>query len=426
MVKHAFLVLGVLGATAASAAAQDFGTDWIDRVSNELTAERGPLSVKPWELHATGGVAYYFDDNVYLMEDDEVDDSIIIPFIQATLTYSEPRFEFMMDALLNYKWYADDDSDDSTPLVLDSTEGASDDEERFFLRARQAAARYSIELAQILQRVSDPIGVTFTERAERFVSNTIPRASFDLSRQWAVEGVVNYQVVRYDDGDLGQVLENNAARADAALVYRTAHGYDLLAQAGWQDIAYIGDESLGAPPDAWGWYARLGFRGNLIERLYLEAYAGYDHIESDYFIGTSVDQEDNTMGANVALRYELSQTVTFSAEYARQFTFAGGTDPSTGFGDPYQRVDRVLGIFTAELTPEVGLKLRGQYDHAMTALSTERNYFSGGGSAWWKPIAWMIVDAGVTIRSGDVESQDATIDSEYDGTIFHVGVAATY
>ncbi len=419
MVKHAFLVLGVLGAAATSAVAQDFGTDWIDRVSNQLTSERGPLSVKPWELHATGGVAYYFDDNVYLMENDEVDDSIIIPFVRATLDYSEPRFEFAMDALLNYKYYLDDDDDDSTPTVLDSTEGASDDEERVYLRARQASSRYSIELAQILQRVSDPIGVLFTERAERFVSNTIPRITFDLSRQWAIEGTGNYQVVRYDDHDLGLALENNAGRADGALVYRTAQGVDLLARVGWQDIGYKGEQSEGAPPDAWGWYAHLGFRGDLMQRLYLEAFAGYDHIESDYFLGTSVDQEDNTMGANVALRYELSETMLLSVEYARQFTFAGA-------GDPYQRVDRVLGMFEAELTPEIGLKLRGQYDHAMTALSTERNYFSGGGSAWWKPIAWMLIDAGVTFRSGDVESQDGTIDSEYDGTIFHVGVAATY
>lgn len=408
--KQVLATAAVMALAATPVLAQDFGTDWIDRVSSELTQERGPLQARPWELHATGGVAYYFDDNIFLTEDDEVDDSIIIPFVRGTVSYVEPRFEFSGDLLVNYKYYADENDGDSD---------LSDDEERLYLRARQAGTRYSLEAAAILQRVSDPIGVVFADRAERTVANILPRMEFDLSRQWAVEASANYQVVRYDDGDLGDPLENNASRVEGALVYRAAGGYDVLAQVGWQDISYRAQEAQGAPPDAYGWYARLGWRGELMARLSIEAFVGFDHIESDYFAGTSVDQEDNTSGAYVNLKYEVSETVKFTAEYSRQFTFAGA-------GDPYQRIDRALAILDAELTPEVGLKGRFQYDHASSALSMERDYWSAGASAWWKPIAWMIVDAGITARAGSSENQAGTIDTEYDNMIFHVGLAASY
>jgi hypothetical protein len=410
MVKHALLVFAAIVVTATSATAQDFGTDWIDRVTAELAQERGPLQAHPWELHLTGGVEYYFDDNIFLIEDDEIDDSIIIPFVRATVTYSEQRFEFTGDLLANYKFYVDENDGDSD---------LSDDEERLYLRARQAASRYSLEIAEILQRVSDPIGVVFVDRAERFVSNTVPRVEFDLNRQWAVEADANYQVVRYDDSDLGRAIENNSARVQGAIVYRTAHGYDLLAQVGWQDISYTAQQTEGAPPDAFGWYGRLGIRGELMQRLFVEAYVGFDHIESDFFAGTSEDQEDNTSSGFVNLRYELTETVKLTAEYARQFTFAGG-------GDPYQRVDRVLFIADLDVNPQVGFKLRAQYDHASTALSDERTYFSAGASAWWKPIAWLITDAGVTLRTGEFEDQAGFVDSEYDNLIFHVGLAASY
>ncbi|HEX7900643.1 MAG TPA: hypothetical protein VF950_22965 [Planctomycetota bacterium] len=414
MAKHAFLALAVIVAMAAPAAAQDFGTDWIDRVTQQVTQERGPLSAQPWEVHLTGGLEVYFDDNIYLREEDETEDTILIPFGRVTVTYAEPRFEFQGDLLANYKLYMDPD-EELTP----EEEDLDDDEERLYLRARQASSRYSLELAQILQRVSDPIGVLFVERAERVVSNTIPRVEFDLTRQWAVEVTANYQVVRYEDKQLGEALENNAARVEGSLIYRTAYGFDLLAQVGWQDISYRADESVGAPPDAFGWYGRIGWRGYLSERFYAEILVGFDQIESDFFAGTSTDVEDETGGAYALLRYEFTETIKASAEYSRQFTFAGA-------GDPYQRVDRVLAIVDMELTEQVGLKARFQWDHASTALSTERTYLSVGGGAWFKPVAWMIIDAGVTMRSGDAENEDIGLDTEYDNVIFHVGLAATY
>jgi hypothetical protein len=89
-------------------------------------------------------------------------------------------------------------------------------------------------------------------------------------------------------------------------------------------------------------------------------------------------------------------------------------------------VDRALAMLEWELTPDIGTKARFQYDHAMTALGTERVYMSVSGSAWFKPTAWMIIDAGVTFRSGDAENTDTGLDTEYDNVIVHVGLAATY
>lgn len=413
MAKHVYLALAALGLAGSTAAAQDFGTDWIDRVTRQLTAERGPLQAQPWDVHGTGGLALYFDDNIYLDENDEVDSTIFIPFARVTATYAEPRFEFQGDLLANYKLYSDADID-ATP----DDEDVDDDEQRLYLRARQTSTRYSLELAQIVQRVSDPVGVIFTDRAERLVANTVPRVEFDLTRQWAIEVTANYQVVRYDD-KIFDVLENNSGRVEGSLVYRTAYGFDVLAQAGWQDISYSETQNDGAPPDAFGYYLRLGWRGYLMERLYAELLAGYDHIESDFFVGTSIDKEDNTMSVYSSLNYEATETLKLSAEYARQFAFAGA-------GDPYQRVDRILAAAYFEVTPEVELKARVQYDHAMSALNTERTYWSVGGDVWYKPIAWLILDAGVTARGGEAENEDTFLDTEYDNVIFHFGVAATY
>ena len=83
-------------------------------------------------------------------------------------------------------------------------------------------------------------------------------------------------------------------------------------------------------------------------------------------------------------------------------------------------------VIPGQLAPEVGLKGRFQWDNGARALGEDRSYLSAGGSAWWKPIAWMLIDAGVTFRTGEAEDEDTGLDTEYDNVIFHVGVAASY
>lgn len=393
-------------AVPASASAQEFGVEWIDRVTHQLEVERGPLRTKPVEWSATGGVAYQFDDNIFLSEDDEVDDSIIIPFARLRAAYADQKFEAEGDLLANYKIYSDEDDLD-------------DDEERLYVKLRQVGSRFSLGVEQILQRVSDPLDVVFADRAERLVSNSIGRVTYDLTRQWIIEGYGNYQIVRFDDSDFADVIDNNLFRGEGSLIYRSPSGLDFVGQAGWLNISYTEGQSAGSPPDAWGWYVRGGVRGELLPRLTLQALAGWSEVESDFFTGGSRDVEDGAVDAAVNLLYEATETVRIFVDFSRHFTFSAD-------GDPYQLVNRLLGLVTIDATPMLTFRARAQFDFAeSTDSNIERTYFSTGGSAELKPLPWLIFDAGVTFRSGETDF-DGLFETEYDNLIIHAGVAATY
>jgi hypothetical protein len=402
----ALAVLAVLAAPAV-ATAQDFGREWLDRITHATEQERGPLTARPLEWHAGGGVAYFFDDNVFLVDDsqpgvEKTEDSIIVPFVRGTLTYVEQRFEVEADLLANYKLYSEVDN-------------ADDDEERLYFRARQTGNRYSFELVELFQHLSDPTDVIFDQRAERIVWNNVLRFSYDLDRSWAMEGFANYQLVRYAEDIFADTSDNNELRVDGSIVYRASQRWDLLLNVGWQDISYQSDN---APVDAWGWYIRPGFRAELFERFQLDALVGLSHIESDYITGTT-DVEDDTVDAAVNLRWQLSEEFTLRGDYTRHFTFANN-------GDPYQRVDRMSVLLDWMLSESFSLNGRGQFDHAMTALGTERNYYTAGLVATWKASPFMAVDAGVTFRLGDSTDGLSSFESEYDNLIFHFGLAASY
>src|SRR5262249_39845995 len=151
---------------------------------------------------------------------------------------------------------------------------------RFFLRGRQTSARWNFEISEIFQNVSDPAGLLFINRVSRVVSNTIPKVAFDIGRNWAVELNGNVQIVRFQEKAFN-TQENNNFTVDVDVLYRTPWAFDLLVQVGYYNINYITDQVLGGPPDAWGYYFRGGFRGHVIERLYLEALAGWTTVDTD-------------------------------------------------------------------------------------------------------------------------------------------------
>lgn len=393
-------------AVPAAASAQDFGKEWIDRVTHEVQTERGPLATRPVEWHVVGGVEYYHDDNIFLSDKNEIDDSIIVPFAGATIEYSEPRFEIKADFLGNYKLYSDSDLEDM-----------EDDEERLYVKLRQTGARYSLEVTEIVARLSDPLDVVFVDRAVRTVSTTVPRLSLDMSPRLAFEAAANLGVVRYDESSFAHSIDNDNVRVDATIVYRGPMGLDYLAQAGWQEISYRYSQNEGAPPDAWGYYVRGGIRGELLPRLIAEFMAGGVHFESEYYQGTKTDEEAETGDVSAGLRYEATETLTLTADYSRQFTFAGGVDP-------FQLVNRVLFLGALELTEYVSVRGRFQFDHSDTTSGTERDYWSTGGSVTIKPVPWALIDGGVTFRAGEAES--GPLKAEYENLIFHVGVALTY
>src|SRR5215831_3870814 len=211
-------------APSRDASAQDFGQSWIDRITHIIEQERGPLQPKPVNVTAEAGVNYVYDNNIFLADTGpgKKKDSIIIPFVQAGISYAEPRFDIEASLLADYKRYF--------------KEPATDDEERVFVRARQTSSRWNFEISEIFQNVSDPAGLQFLNRVARVVSNTIPKVAFDIGRSWAIELGSNIQIVRYKDAAFSQAQENNNFSVDVNGIYRSPWGFDLVVNLGYYNV----------------------------------------------------------------------------------------------------------------------------------------------------------------------------------------------
>jgi hypothetical protein len=410
--RTALATLAVL-LSARAARAQDFGIDWIDRVTHEFQAGRGPLEPRALAYTATGGVAYYHDSNIFLEEDNEDSDSVVIPFVRARLDYAEQHFAAAADLLLDYKWYSDEDD-------------ANDSEQRFFGRMQYADAGVSADLALLARNESDPVNVIFSDRVERVIFDAYPRISLDVTEVFAVEVGGAVQVVRYGDDLIADSSDNENFRGELTLVYRSAWGVDLLAQGGVLAIRYTDEEDPTgvplAPPDVDGFYARGGLRGEVFPALEVEALAGYTTAESDDFDlagGATADgKEHSTADVSLRARYEATETLTLTADYVRAIAFAGDVDP-------FQVINRALGIAEYQVTPEVSVRGRVQYEQSHSALGIERDYVSLSGAASYKALEYLALNGGVTWRSGEVDGAVAQ-KQDFDDVIFHVGVAATY
>jgi hypothetical protein len=387
---------------AGEASAQDFGQTWIDRITHELEQERGPLQPKPFNWTADVGINYAFDNNVFLVQKDKESDSIIIPFIQAGFTYGEPRFDIEASLLANYKFYASEDADD--------------DEERVYLRARQTSSRWNFEISEIFQHVSDPSGLLFIDRVSRVVSNTVPKAAFDIGRSWGLETAANIQIVRFEDRTFSIAQENNNFSVDLNLVYRTPWAWDAVAQFGYYNIAYLAGQTSGGAPDVFGYYYRVGFRGDLVQRLTVEALIGYTTVETDFFVSTGNDIEEGTLSAVINLRYEATENLNFFLDYARLYAFQG-------FGDPFQLLNTLTIYGKYQATESVAFSARAQYDFSESALHVRRSYYALGLNANIKLTAQWIADIGVTYRGGKSENTTTNQDLSFNNFILSVGLA---
>jgi len=382
------------------AAAQDFGQSWIDRITHELEQERGPLTPKPLDLRATAGVNYVYDNNIFLADSGpgKKKDSIVIPFVQLDLNYAEPRFDIEASFLGDYKRYF--------------KESASDDEERFFVRARQTSARWNFEISEIFQHVSDPAGLVFLNRVARIVSTTVPKIAFDIGRSWAIEVGGNIQIVRYEDPGFSAAQENNNFSIDARAIYRTPWAFDLQAQFGYYNINYL----AGGTPDAFGYYYRGGFRGNITERLTLEALVGYQSIETDFFAGGG-DINDGTAGGMANLRYEITENLNLFFDVARQYTFWGA-------GDPFQLLDTASVYLRYQATEVFWGAIRAAYEHAHTALGVSRKYYAGSINLNYRFLRNLVADLGATYRGGDTDNAGGKV--KFSDIIISGGVAITW
>jgi len=388
--------LGVIGLSAAAfavaallpvreAAAQDFGQSWIDRITHAQEQERGPLQPKAFAWTADAGIQYAFDNNIFLAPSgSRKSDSIVIPFVQAGLTYTEPRFDVEASFLADYKYYTKEDADD--------------DEERLYVRARQTSSRWNFEISELFEHVSDPSGVTFLDRVSRFVSSTVPKMAFDIGHSWALEVGGQIQIVRFQDQPYADGQNNTNFNVDLGVVYRTAWGFDVLGQFGYYNINYIADQSVtNGTPDVFGYTYRAGFRGKLLERLSLEALVGYGSVSTDYFASTGNDINESTFVADLRFRYEATDKIDFFLDFTRQYAFLG-------FGDPFTQLNTATLLARIELTQEFSLRGRLQVERSESALNVTRTYYGATIGAAYKFNAHWVVDGDIGYRGGKTEN----------------------
>jgi hypothetical protein len=399
--KRSFLAAAIVLACALPAAAQDFGQQWIDRVTREIQPDRGPLTMRPVAHEIYMGAIGYYDDNLFLKGDDEEEQTVIVPFIRARVDYSERQIDAALDVLGNYKRYIPD-------------EEFSDYEQRGFGRVRYVSPRVSLEIAEILQNVSDPLDVFFLDRVERLVSTTAPRAALEISNVLAIETAANIGYVKFWDEEY-EPSDNWNARTDFSVVGHLTNTIDLIGQAGLLAIRYL--DSNG-PPDTDGYYARGGLRGELTPVILVHALAGWFFAESDDLAtGVEVEDEDG-LDLAFSLQWQAAQKTTIYADLTRQLAWGA-------FPEPYSQFSRATMILESTLTQDILGRLRGQWDLLEGALGSRKVFWSLSASATYKLQPQVYLDAGITHRLGEVEDMPGLADYDYTNTIFHLGMVVT-
>ena len=408
--KRSALTAFLLLAAAVPAAAQDFGSRWADRVVKELYAERGPLEPQ-LQYDASAGVTVYRDSNVFLDSDNEQDDVVIVPFAGARLSYTEPTLDAAAELLVNYQAYND----------LDDANG---DEERFYGKLRYVGTEMSAGLVAIVRHETDPVGALLFDRAERIVADVIPQITFDLTPVFAVEVSGLVQVVRFQEDAFATGQDNENFAGKLALVYTMENSIALVVEGGFFAISYTGDlDALGdmlSPPDADGWFAHGGIRGDLLPHLSVSALVGATGAQSDDFVGTTAapGTDDTTGSAAIVAQYTGMERFEFTASFHRTIGFGGGIDP-------YQVVNRFLLLADFQATEIITFGGRAQVEHTSSALDVQRDYVSLGAFATLKAHEYVMFDGGLTYRTGDT-SGNVAASEDYDGFIVYLGIALVY
>lgn len=394
-------VVALLAGFSSVLSAQDFGVDWMDRVAHETEEEADQLTAKPVTTSAYLGELYYYDNNIFLEENDEDGDSIWVTFAEGRLEYAEPKFDVVADLLVNYNSYVEEDDE-------------SGDEERLFLRARYVASGVSVELSEVYRNETSPVDSTLVDRAERIVSDTTPVIVVQATKMINVEITYRYQLVEFKD-DIFENLNNTNTRAGVALVYATSKEQSIVLDAGIIDIDY--DEDT-APPDSDGVYARVGTRGELTSDLSGSALLGYTKVESDDFVSGAEGEERTTGDVEIGLTYEGIEKLVLNADYSRRIGFAAYS--------PFQTIDAVTLLGKYDLMDTTKLRFRIGYNqtHNDSSTGTSRDYLAIGVSADHRITDMFSADAGITYRSGGTDG--TTTSGDFDDLIYHLGVVAKF
>jgi len=387
----------MVGLVVALWAAQDFGVDWVDRVTHDREQARYPLSVRPVDTQLQLGALYTYDNNIFLEPSGERASNILIPFARGRVDYAAPRWDASADVLVDYKEYLQQRDE-------------SGDDERAYGRIRYAGPKFSAEAAEIFRHETDPVDVQFSERAERLVSSTTGRAGVEVAPGWTLEanallGLVFFRDPVFNDSD------NWSLRGDLTVAWRFAETLEALVQAGGYRIDY---QEEGAP-DATGWVVRVGLRGDPTPTLSVTALVGVTEVRSDPIPSTGSAESARTGDISLNVRYEAAPGVVLWTDYTRQIGFGGP-------GDPFEIIDRWLALAEWQASSRVTVRGRIQYDRAHSALGLRRNYWSLGPSGTYAVSAFLQLEAGLAWRHGDLGIPG---DSIYSDVIAHAGVVLT-
>lgn len=407
------LAAGFLLLAAVPAMAQDLSQQWADRVTRELSAEKAAPQAPQLTYSAVGGLLFVYDSNIFLSENNKIGDQVWIPFLRAGIDYAEPNWTVGAELEADYKYYVE-------------TEDARADDERFLARFGYAGSSFGASLIQMIRNESDPVDAVFASRTERLVSDTIPRFYVDITPIITVEFDAQVEIVRFAEDVFSDAQDNENYRMGLNLVYKSDLNIDFVIRGGMFFIHYndkrdtFGDPT--APPDATGWFAMGGIRGDIRPDLYIEALLGIESVASDDFDFMSQPPHDgrslNTMNAQLVARYKAVERLSASASYTRNIGFAGGQDP-------YQVVDQFLALMEYQAMEHVTVNARAQASFIRTALGVERSYYSIAAFANWKVVEHVIVDGGVTFRFGHVAG-DVSTTVDYNDVVLQVGVGLAW
>jgi hypothetical protein len=394
----ALWVFAILFCTAAEA--QDFGTAWIDRVTHQLIDEEGPLNPHPVEFKASAGELYSYDSNLFLTHTNHTSDSIFTTFANAGLKYAQPVFDAEADLTVNYN-------------ASVHTANTDYDEERFFGRARYQGSKISLQIAEILRRESTPTDVVFTSRVSRVVSNTTPFVTWHINEAFSVEAQSDLQYVRYLRQQF-DIANNFNTRSSLTGAYKTGwNDLDALLQVGYLTIDY---STAGAPPNASGYFGRVGARGEVSPNLNVIALAGFTGATSHDFVGTNKKAELSTADIEIHIAYIVSEVTTVYGDYVRRFGFGAG-------GTPFEVIDSFDAIAEYSIRDDLKLKGRLAYSraHPVPVISPVRGYGSVSVGSEYKAFEHLLIEGQVTYRAGSAQTGPSDA-GDFSDVIFSLGV----
>ncbi len=371
--------------------AQDFETAWMDRIRQELR-EEAPLTQKPVLTEFMAGELLYFDTNISLNDDAE-SDFVSVTYFRTRVDYVEELFDFVGDLMINYNYY------------LGNSE-YSDHEERLYSRFRYMGPSITFEVAEIFRRESDPIDATFIQRAERFVSNTIPRVAYDVSNFLTMELEGDLQFVQFQDSAFDAINNFNMKWNLSAIGHLTPV-HDAFVQLGFLSVNYT--DSSG-PGNATGYSLRTGYRGELATDLQMEAFLGYT-------LANSSEKDAGVLDAQFHIRFHVTELLRLHLSYTRGIGFSGG-DSS------FQTVEQMIWNIHYSLMMDLDMTGRIHYENVDPSRGSERDFYSLGIGAEYRILENLAADTGLTYRFGRVWETDTGRD--FNDFIFHIGVAGAF